>query len=205
MAFEDAYRFSAIPFWTQKPKEKVTHIVGLTCRFPPNWSTVIGIRVYDYSGEYRYTYIWNSRHPILRAIDASGWEWVQNSFRDTLDPLPLKSDVLNNKSRAASWLVLCLEKQAKDLWNGLNDRDPLFLKELWMLLFKSRSRSDSRSTIPVCHWVQDVSILNVLTPEQWSSYSGNWTKFREQYMPDPGPEWRLEIIRDDSTSDSDKS
>jgi len=200
------YEFKTVAFWARKPKEKATHVVGLTCRFPTNWSTMIGVRLLYYSEGYGITSIWNLGHPILRAIDASDWEWAQNSFRHSLDPLPLKGDVLKHKSRAASWLIHCLNNQAIDLWDGLKDRDSLFLEELWGLLFKSRSRSDLKSPIPVCQWIDEgyITKLNVLTPEQWSSYDWGIKEHREQYLPDPGPEWRLEIVPDDAASNSEE-
>lgn len=208
MACRYGYGFEPVAFWAHKPKAKKTaHLIGLTCRFPPKWSNVVCVSVSDYSREYSRTNIWNPSHAVLRAIDASGWEWTLNFFRHTLDPLPFKGDVLKHKSRAASWVIRCLEQRAKDLWDGLNDRDPLFLKELWMLIFKSSSRSDMKSMNPVCQFTQARGLdssLNVLNPERWATWDERdkrFRKYREQYLPDPGPEWHLKQIVDDSPSD----
>jgi len=133
---------------------------------------------------------------------------------ESLDPLPHKEQLLINKGRTAAWIVCCLLAEtliSKDLWNWLVESEPTFLNEVWEVLFASYGE-DFRGT-PICQWVEKDkmneesvdffeflnekkepkrSYLIVLTPDGWETFDDEITIKR--YLPDPGSDWRLEII-----------
>ncbi len=185
--------------WTQPPKlTKPGHIIGMTCRFPPEWRALWGVIVNDYSTDLHRAFLWNKNHPIIREIDEKGWGWCLDTFKISVDPLPHKKDVLKNKSRAVAWVVRCLQDDGtKDIWEGLIDRDSSFLTELWQIVFESHSKSRSRRATSIC-LLEDIfpsstsgSQLHVLTPEKWVIYTKE--NDIERYLPDPGPEWQLVV------------
>lgn len=206
VARDDYFGTRVAAFWECEPKQTPAHPVGLTCSFPPEWHNVVGAQV-SYDIHSADTDLWNSHHPIVRAIDAAGWEWALQSFMETLDPLPLKGDLLKHKSRAAAWVIHCFQAGANDLWDGLKDRDPSFLNDLWVLLFSLRSETATKLPIPICRIRENGAELDVLSSDGWSSY-GEGTfddkKHIRQYLPDPSSHWYLRQVPVDSSSVKNK-
>jgi len=173
-------------------------MIGVITRFSPNWQNVCGLQV-EYRRlalEDRSMNLWNPKHLVVRMIDEKGWQWCQVSYKDLLDPLPCKNELLKNKSRAAAWIILCLCREARDLWSGLADRDPSFLRDLWELIFGSLSKSSQQLASPILRIRERESKLDVLTPKGWAVLDGlndSDSKQIKKYLPDPGPEWRIVV------------
>lgn len=197
-----AWRFGVTGMWTKKPSSReAVHVVGMTSRFPPNWRFLCGVVLESYFARGEGVLIWNPRHPLLRFVDATAWQWCLNTLGASLNPLPRKDDLLSNRSRGAAWILLCLIKQADELWNALEDHDPSFLKELWGSLFRYSPRRVHTSPVPICQWVEGAtsSYLRVLTPKGWlKSFVRTDHTALKLYLPFPGADWCLEFERDKS-------
>ncbi len=164
------YRFTVAPLWTGDSSiDGATHAAGMTCAFPPKWSHISGVQFDVYSGLHEPCVIWNPRHPLLRSIDAASWEWCREIFNSSLDPLPQKGALLMHSGRAATWILLCLRQEKSDLWDGLKDRDPSFLIDLWRVVFGGKSGSGKHSFPPLYEWVENPtsSRLRILSPAGW--------------------------------------
>ncbi len=189
------YMLGITPMWVRRPQQKVTkHTLRVTCQFPPKWPTLCGVYLGSYQETREGMYIWNPRHLIVRVIDEVGWSWCREIIGPSLDPLPHRADLLASKSRAASWIVLCLQNSAKELWDGLQERDASFLQDVWELLFRHPSRSSRDLQIPICQWMEDVpnSRLRILTPKGWNTIRAlNADVELARHLPDPGLEWQL--------------
>ena len=132
------------PIWTTLPKfMPSSHVAGNTSKFPPKWTTLCGVRFEHYFGYAVSVHIWNSEHPLLSYIDSDWLVWCQKMFSATLDPLPLRDEVLSNRSRASAWVILCMSGQLNELWDGLEIGTP-HLFRLVDLVFPEIERSQTR-------------------------------------------------------------
>jgi hypothetical protein len=85
-----------------------------------------------------------------------------------------------------------LELGAKNVWEGLLDRDAEFMGAVWKSAFPRPNDSgigflDNNPVRPN---------LRIVTPPGWSVYDCRDHRGRkefEQYMPKPGPEWSLVV------------
>jgi hypothetical protein len=185
--------------WTRHPTHKSTEsMVGTMTRFSPNWQNVCGLQAKYLSstGYYISIDLWNPKHLVVHMIDQEGWQWCQVSYEDLLDPLPSKSELLKTKGRAAAWIIMCLCNQTQDLWNGLADRDPSFLGDLWKLVFGSLSKSKRQLARPILRIREHGNRLDVLTPEGWAVLdvtNDSDSRQIKKYLPDPGPEWKIVV------------
>ncbi|HAJ26871.1 MAG TPA: hypothetical protein DCG53_06435 [Syntrophus sp. (in: bacteria)] len=187
----DSYTMKISGLWTSSlPSSDVMHVMGVTSIFPPNWQNLCAVK-------FKYFYqtnidevVWNPHHPIVRAVDESSWTWCLDKFKASCDPLPHREEILTNKGRVAAWFVLCLQKEEKYLWDGLKDRDPLFLPQVWQIIFDIPVENRLAMLPQIIEWVQDTSPrLRVLTPEGWDVCLEN--EQIKKYLPDPGLEWRV--------------
>ena len=186
-----------IPIWTMPPKTPVRqHPFGFTSAFPVNWSSLCCVKLKDVPQFATNTHAWNSEHELPLSVDLQGHDWCKTVFAKSLDPLPLKQEILSNRSRAAGWVMMCLMTEAREIWSGLIERDKAFLWELWELVFSSRNGIHGKDRA-ICMWGEDShddSILCVLTPSAWRDLNC-WNKrdYRivKRYLPDPGLEWKV--------------
>src|SRR5208283_1226111 len=140
--------------------------------------------------------VWNPVHPIVRLAEAAGWEWCLEKFESTLDPLSVRDTLLSKPSRAASWILLCLQRGQHDLWNGLLDRDPSFLKDLWNTVSSLSARINPGIAQGIFQFVEEPSDsrLRRLSPTGWTAYRSlsNAAELKE-YLPQVTSDWQLEI------------
>jgi len=185
-----------VPIWITTPKfTPCSHAVGMLSAFPRKWATLCGARFEDFLTFADSTHIWNSEHPLISLIDSEGQDWCAKNFAKSLDPLPLKHEVLSTSSRASAWVIKCLSSESRELWDGLKDRDPMFLMNLWELIFSDMKGTGSREKV-ICMWVNhgSDSKLCVLSSSTWrelSFYEGKESRIIMEHLPDPGLEWKV--------------
>jgi hypothetical protein len=189
------YSPKLVPLW-DKLKSSSAHELK-SCQFPPRWRNLCGVQFVDRDYLGAPTSMWNRAHPLCRATDSSALKWCANTFKSSLDPLPHKMSLLGDQGRCAGWVITCLSKAAADLWDGIKERDPSFLPELWSQLFRQGSRPIARPRFVLLHWFQGTNPrLRVLSPEGWRVLKADKSQDRpeiESFLPDPGPDWRLEL------------
>jgi hypothetical protein len=184
------------PIWTTSPKFiPSSHAAGITSEFPRKWPSLCGIKFAHYFGYSESIHIWNPEHPIVSHLDSEGWDWSAKTFAKSLDPVPLKNEVLLKRSRASAWVILCLRSESHELWDGLKDRDPTFLPDLWEVVFPDRRENSSKVKV-ICQWVEGVpeSRLRILSPTGWLAlrcHNENDYAVIMKYLPDPGLEWKV--------------
>lgn len=185
-----------VPLWTTSPKfAPCSHAVGITSNFPRKWTTLGAVKFTDYSDDTNETHILNPNNHIISLIDSEGLDWCAEKFAVSMDPLPLMKEVLSSSGRASAWVTRCLRDESQELWDGLNDRDPTFLRNLWDLVFPDRKGTGSRDKV-ICKWVEDLddSRLCVLSPNGWLDlYCYDQGHHLEiiKHLPDPGLEWKV--------------
>jgi len=168
-----------------------------SCRFPPKWRHITGV-VFDYSN-YNSTAIWNPAQAIVRLVTEQAVNWVTESCPVGRDPIELGVEMFSDVARIAAWVLKMLERGQADMWNGLVEHSPQFLKDAWTALYPKHQRS-ARPT-PLAFWVEDrySSRLRVVSPESWRTIKpkevGDWEAFKGM-MPDPGSAWTLVVDGD---------
>jgi len=121
------------------------------------------------------------------------------NFQSTFDPLTVRAALLSNRSRAASWILQCLQAEQHELWDGLLERDASFLKDLWKVVSLPAIRTTSGTVRSVFQWVESSypgSRLRELSPNGWAAHS--WTKAEKrlaELLPEVDTEWTLEVRR----------
>ena len=135
-------RMGIIPLWTDTPGHGVRPSPwGLECRFPPNWTNICGIAFEGYGSSGTTKHVWNPSHALIRWLDLSAWKWARSAFVHDLNPLPQRDQLLVSPSRAAAWVLRCLLDKAHEIWDALPERDPLFLPNIWRILFPDSAPS----------------------------------------------------------------
>lgn len=197
-----SYYSGLSPLWTEDPrKTRPTHVAGLVCPFPPQWNHLCGAQFDNYSNKNERATVWNSGNAVVQAVSAEAWTWCRGNLGESLDPLSVKGSLLIEKARAASWILMCLQAEQSDLWDGPSDRDPTFLPTLWKMIFGAGVELRDRPLQEVFEWVEDSSSsrLRVLTQTGWNVYRVYKDSSKiEEYLPDPGTDWTL--VLDDERS-----
>lgn len=181
------YLRRVIPVWTKMPGGSARAGL-LDADFPPAWAHIVGVTFDHYTNvPIAKATIWNRAHPVVLAATDEGMKWGQAALGKSLDPLPRKDEILQSKSRAAAWLLNCLVSLARDLWEGLPDRDAGFLPAIWGLLFDGKQGLQPE----LHHYTESPgsSRLRLLSPSGWTVVQG-YEKLRDA-LPDAGDEWRL--------------
>jgi hypothetical protein len=190
------YSLKIVPLWDASREPTFQASGAKCCRFPPKWKTLCGAEIDQDLGRGATVAVWNAAHPLFRSIDAESVAWCKETFKSSLDPLPHKAALLTVTGRCAGWIMKCLNRAAADLWDGLKERDASFLPEVLGRLLRRGSSSSRPSNLILCQWVGSGSRLRVLSPDGWKVYGADLKEDQDQiehYLPDPGPNWRLEI------------
>ncbi|XXX74790.1 hypothetical protein WMF30_44775 [Sorangium sp. So ce134] len=174
-----------------------------TAAFPPAWKHLacIGHLETHALGRSR-TEVWNDDHPLVLLVDRESLEWVHtvlgqpDSNRSRRvgvdDPRPYRDVLFQSRSRAAAWIIRCLEFNNDEVWNGLVEDDPGFLAEIWRLVFGDAARLSCGAWQPVIRFGMffrgdDGLGLVSITPEGW--VSDDKAKGLEGVLPEPGEDW----------------
>lgn len=179
--------------WTRIPEgNAVKQACGDVSRFPEKWQSLCGVSLYEYSAYIGGNKtVWNPENKVVAAVDREGWEWAQAAFDNTLDPLCLKAELFESKGRLGAWIICCINAQAHNLWDGLPERDALFLPSVWEALGLNASPRGAQTFTEVLFLNQGLRRLSVLTPESWQTIEPPLDF--SAHLPDPGPEWRLVV------------
>jgi len=163
--------------------------------FPPSWPALCHLELW--TGSVHPYKLSNPRHPLVQAITPQELTWAIGAFQKSLNPLPHRNVLCGNRGAAASWLLLCLARHERTLWYGLVENQPDFVEDIWRLIFVEDSSAvkdgigSHRSVYP--------HTLNIITPLGWELFFADNIEHRtmfDRYMPDPGPEWTLQIAED---------
>lgn len=171
-----------IPIWERLVPWKEFTFRNCTAQFPPTWQALVGVRHRTPSIE-----IFNASGPLLMAAgpEASG---RFGRFGRKSDPLPDRHSM--NDQQLAAWVLHCIELGNADLWNGLSERSPDFLPEVW-------ERIDGLSELEaLVFWSRNMEStwsLDVVTPTQWErhQHASVIDKEFQRLLGTPDPDWVL--------------
>ncbi len=186
-------KFGLAPIWTGELTERSDEFaMGPSSLFPPEWRHIAGAYFRMYYADDKSAFIWNQENPIFSSVTRISRKWCLQTFHDSFDPLPVKASLLGDRSLGASWLLMCLKADQRDLWEGIRDRDPLFLNELWAVL-QPVGRNE-KSPRAVYFWSETTpeSTLSVLSPTGWTVMSSRSPEVA-RLVPVPSREWRIEV------------
>jgi len=183
-----SYSNRPVPIW-EKPASSASFSPSfLKARFPDSWFEVCGVWLTDYPNISAKTMVWNVKHPLVSKFDTAGWEWVTTNMNSSTDPIAIGDKLLESQSRSAAWVADCLEKRASDLWQGIVDREPQFLRKIWTLLF-----GDLASSLKLKVWMEiDYGPgISLVSPDQWTYLKENHTRRDPKLIPDVSSDWLL--------------
>jgi hypothetical protein len=186
--------------WTRMPERReAAHPAGSTCEFPENWQSLCGVNLDEYSTFLDDKTIWNPGNKVVGAVDMEGWEWVRGALGNTLDPISLKDELFKSSGRLSAWIIRCLNEGKKQLWNGLRERDALFLTQVWEALDMLTPGQGGQAPGEIYFLnAKTFLAMTVLTPGGWKvTHQPREILAR---LSDPGPEWRL--VLEDSSAES---
>jgi hypothetical protein len=158
-------------------------------KFPPEWRQLCGVMFPSYAGLNGAALVWNASHPIVRQASAPAWEWCAQTFMASADPAPYRDKLLSDTAAAASWLLPCISRDSRLLWNGLPERDPKFLPELFRLLYRGKR---TPADLHMLLWVQNPpfgSRLQVIDPQQWATVEDGAAI--RNHLPKPSVAWTI--------------
>lgn len=164
--------WGVVPVWTRRPSAKDRpSYAGPVSEFPPTWDFICGVRLTHFYRTRHGATIWNPAHPLLRLGGETAWRWCRSTFSESLDPVPVRRGVLSSPARAACWILMCLLRNQRDLWEGLRDRDPGFLQEVWRLALPgSEASGGEEAPFPVLQLLQHHELkLRSITPAGWAT------------------------------------
>jgi hypothetical protein len=150
---------SVVPVWDATPRISQFGRVRATM-VPPAWNHIAGARLDEYPGK---MVALNGANETVGRATSSDWEWANAVVQLSEDPLMRKDEVLMSHGRAAAWALTLAMRDFGDVWNGMIERDRLFILKVWELLFGG----DTRAAIRV--WVESGSgrRMRVLSPKSW--------------------------------------
>jgi len=194
VVYLESWGFGMAPIWLRHPRNGPSPPL-LDSKFPPEWNELCGAKFEWYAGYNQPALVWNRSHPVVKQVNFSAWEWCTETFQTSADPVPHRDKLLSNSALAASWALQCIGQDSKQLWNGLPDRDPKFLPELFSLLFQIRKVPASPRLLL---WDEEpaLSSLRIVDSQQWIDVRAD--EDVRQHLPAPSAKWRIE-----RTTDSD--
>ncbi|HEY1756215.1 MAG TPA: hypothetical protein VGG72_12515 [Bryobacteraceae bacterium] len=177
----------AVPLWLSRPRPPASRPDS---RFPKEWLELCGVRFEVYGVHFDGAVVWNGAHALVRMAALPAWEWCRQTFGESIDPIPHRSEVLSDRAKAASWLLQCVAQYQSQLWDGLRDRDPTFLPKLFELVYGRPKPSAGRRLLLLVQSPGDAA-LRTVTPEEWIETDDPRTL--RKHLPVPSSaEWRLE-------------
>lgn len=183
--------------WLAPPhKQRALALPVHTSQFPKKWENICGVYL-DLFGKYGDdSIVWNKCHPLIKAVTNEGWTWCIETLGPSLDPLPYCDSLLSQKDRCAAWLLMCMKDNMKELWNGLTDREPSFLKTIWQKVFSGNSPSKLMTRIILVGpntYTAEGRNIRITSPDKWETIEN--LEAVPAFLPNPGPEWKLTIPR----------
>jgi hypothetical protein len=190
-------RFDVVPVWERRSIKDSSKLNGFsTAVFPPSWP-VIGFT------PTLGTPLWNHRHPIFAQVDTAAWEWATLHLK-SLNPLPVRSELLQHSSRTAAWLLHVFSddvqgsmsyraKPPNEMWTAIVEQDPEFLKRVWKIIFGT-SRNKKHQEKPIVR-IASVS-ADIVTPSAWLTLNVyNEKEEVRRFLPEPNDNWLCKIVK----------
>lgn len=189
VAYFDNLGFGMIPFWVRRPRTS-SECGLLESKFAPEWKELCGAQFEWYAGHGEAAVVWNREHHIIKRLTSEAWAWSAHAFRDSIDPIPERKKLLSNRSFAACWLLRCVSEDSSGVWEGLSERDPEFLPNLFALLYQGRKQAEHRR---ILFWVEHPANhrLRVLECGRWRALTSY--KLIRQFLPCPSEDWTIRI------------
>jgi hypothetical protein len=199
VAWLGGWHFSMAPIWLRRPGT-VLQRQWLESKFPPQWKELCGAEFRWYAGQDKTAIVWNCDHVLVKKADAQARGWCEKTFRESIDPVPLRDELLSDPSKAASWLLQCLSRDSSAVWEGLPERDPELLTGLLGILFPRRPSIECWRAM---FWIEDPgaqSRLRVITPGHWKAVRNDIGP----YLPAAHDDWRI-MGADEASGARDRS
>jgi hypothetical protein len=188
---ERSWRVTVAPIWTKNPFQSVDQNRDiLTCEFPPEWRSVIGVRFTKYADD-ESAAVWNKDHALVQNCTTEAWHFVGEASIPE-DVREFAKAHLNTSARASAFLMSLTSTSrgySSDVWQGFKDRFADVLRDLWGLAFGA-TKNQFR---PILIWVEDSSDsrLRYITPESWDVFKE--TRDILKHMPIPSRSWIVEV------------
>jgi len=180
----DSWHPSLAPIWTRSPKIESSRTL-LKASFPPVWGKLCGARFEWYSGYRGSEIVWNSANPIVKHVTPEAWEWTGRKFSRDMNPMLHREELLSDASKGASWLLRCIGEDSLELWEGLAEHAPEFLRGLLDFVPSAKRRV-------LLLWaeepLQQDTFIRVVSADKWKVVRGDIV---DQYLPAPADAWRI--------------
>jgi hypothetical protein len=192
-ALEATDYFRLLHVWTKGSLKSGPKVSDLAlAEFPPQWPVIGFIPTVGIP-------LWNLNHTIIRKMDANARQWAAEHFDSSLNPLPLREDLMTNRAHAAAWLFRVFRddvegprkyeaKAPKELWEALIEKDGEFLQCVWKLVFgKSANRKKSANK----HVIRITSLeVHVVSSDCWLDLNPYQQKIEiRRYLPKTTKKW----------------
>jgi hypothetical protein len=182
-----ARSFSLAAMWTGSRTQRPAASVGdfLIARFSPKWRRLVGATL-ECSSQSSVTYL-NRDHPISPRVTPAALSWAADRLGGH-DPRDLWESFSLDPSKLAAWLLLSISGGKNELWEGLVDRSPDFLKDVWKTPLLAELQ---RPGLPLYWWVGEVTRerLREISPQGWRTVVE--PEEVANLLPTPGDEWIL--------------
>jgi len=185
---KETFELDIANLWLKSPYKNITTNLPPKTSFPPKWKNIAGIKF-----TYEDTILWNKTFKILKYVHEDDFKWLQDK---KIDPLPISDILLKKRGYAVAWLLNFMLYGNKDVWNGLVERVPGFLKSVWRNSLKLYSKNQEFN--PIILYIDNTPYSKLITvlPDGWQEYRCSHNmKLIKSYMPDPGDDWKLKIIQ----------
>lgn len=190
------FQFQMAPIWVGNQLRATDRDSDFPrCGFPPDWVGLAGVRFFNYSKMNSSIYIWNDANSLVSLLTDSGMFWTMQNLDKVLNPLENQNEVLSQSERSAAWIALCIREFKFEMWRGLSENYPEFMRDVWDRAFSDLDFS-SEKPLYMLSWVENppYSSLRVISPDGWTRLDPNDDAEQiQEYLPDPGLDWTLAV------------
>lgn len=164
-------------------------------KFPDSWRDVAAVTVHAVKSS-GVMEVWSDDHPVAMTVSTEAWQWCKQHVRPYGDPAGHHAHILKDPSYAASWLMYVSTHHAREMWNGLAEREPAFVRNVWSLAFGGDEHAD-RPIIAMR--IAGRLEVNVITPAKWEEIElpGGDAARVLSLLPEPGHEWTVGFRTED--------
>ncbi|MBC7818571.1 MAG: ATP-binding protein [Planctomycetaceae bacterium] len=187
-----AFLVRTTPLWQRNPWRAIDN--GRTfprASFPPSWKSIVGV-YFDFDKKV----IWNRHHKLVGAVTNEAGNWVANNQDRKHDPLLFRDEILGDRATAIAWVLGMLQLGAREVWLGLNDRDPVFIERLWKTVFGKSTATNPPESLAFWREGGFDAELVVITYNTWHQYSPREKADLgeiHRWMPETKEDWTLTV------------
>jgi hypothetical protein len=182
------HRFGMVPIWLKQPRQNAS-LESLESKFAPEWHELCGARFDWYGGHSLPAVVWNGSNRLVQQVTSASREWCEMTFQTLIDPIPHRVNLLSDPALAASWILRCISGDEGEIWNGLPERDPQLLPELFRIAFASRKSNNVQILLFWIGTPGNDSRLRVITPQRWTTARDSAEI--KKYLPIPASAWKI--------------